>query len=336
MQKSAKIEPITQQVIVGLDIGNGWTKLVSNVGKSIVFQSLAAPVAAMGEGFMGTSARSPLVVNGTAWDAGYLPNETSHATVMGKGAAFHDAHHALFLEALYQLNQDRIDYLAVGLPSDQIGDPENSKKLKAKYAGNHDGVRGKSVYVDKVGVYEQPRGTARAFLEDHAGRFGNQTFLVVDPGYGSTDITRVRVAVGHDKSVRVRSDLSFSCWDAVSKVCVSAAETIQATQHTMTPTEISQALMGDGQVMLAGETFDVRPYVDGASNAVAQRLIASIREKIVSFDGIDVIVLTGGGASVFRRHFEAAFDTKVDVMSDSGLANARGFLLLAEGHAKKS
>jgi len=332
--QAANVQPITQTVIVGLDIGNGWVKLVSNVGDPIVFQSLAAPVSAMGDGFMGTSARSPIVIDGEAWDAGFFPNETDHVTVMGKGAAFHQAHHALFLEAIHRLGVDQIDFLAVGLPSDQIGDQDNRKKLQAKFSGVHQ-ARGKEIYVDQVGVYEQPRGTARAFLDDNAGRFGNQTFLVVDPGYGSTDVTRVRVAVGHDKSVRVRSDMSFSVWQAVSKVCDIAAETIQATDHMMTPSEISQAMFGDGRVVLAGEPFDVRPYVAGAANGVGNRLIAAIKSRLVSFDGVDIILLTGGGAKIFEPQFAEAFGRRVKVMKDSATANARGFLLLAQGHAKK-
>ena len=327
MKAQTNVQSLKQPVIVGLDIGNGHVKLVSNITSApIVFQSLAAPVEHTASGLTGEPIGDHVMIEGQAWKTAFPAHQSTYSHATHKGAALSNAHYALFLEALSRFNSD-IDIAAVGLTSDQIGDKQTRIALRERFSGLHV-VRGREIFVDKVGVFEQPIGTARQYIHENRHAIGNQTFLIVDIGYGTTDINRVRVSIDEDGVPVASTDFSMSEWLAVSQACEQAAHSLN---ETVTPTMISLALRQDGKVKKGQCAIEVRSHVEEATKLIGERLAASIKAKLRKMDDIDLVILTGGGASLFLNSLDLARPT--EVMPNSSLANAHGYVLLAKDHA---
>lgn len=319
---------LSQPVCAGIDIGNGFVNIVSSVSQPITFQSTAAPLATLGDSLQG-DAKQPVMVDSVPWVVGLPPRLIKHAQAIHKGGHFSDEHYALFLEAISRIGVD-IDVLVVGMTVDQASDRANVAKLKEKLKGAHP-VGGGEIFIDRVGVYPQPRGTARLFLEGLLENFADQTFLVIDIGEGTTDVNRLDAAIDDDGEIQVVADRESAMaeWIGVSKISEKVAS---ALDGKVSPADVSRALWKEQSVISAGgQEFDLAGMVEEAAKQTSAALATAIHSKVKSLDAVDVVLLTGGGAHVLGHHIAGRLGVNnAKIMPDAAMANARGFYLLAQ------
>lgn len=318
----------SQPVFAGVDLGHGWVKAATNVGKPFVFQSVAARRSDLPEIVTGQDSSSTVFIDGVPWAVGFSPDLVDSAQEIAVGAHFSDEHYALFLKALENIGCD-IDVLIVGMTVDQAADKGKVSSLKERFRGVHATSKGE-IFVDRVGAFPQPRGTGRLYLQSILNRVSNRSVLIVDIGEGTTDITRLFVTVNENKSVSLSSDrkTAMSEWMGVSTVSEAIAEEI----HCDTPALISRAIKnGDTEYRVVDQEYDLERLIAKHGASVGRRLASAIRTKLRTFDNIHLVILTGGGANVLGDHITCHFDAKkVIKMPSPAMANANGFLLMAQ------
>jgi hypothetical protein len=76
--------------------------------------------------------------------------------------------------------------------------------------------------------------------------------------------------------------------------------------------------------------IDLQPY-KARAEAVIERAIRALRNRVDVGQNIDEIVLAGGGSCYFLAPLQRAFpDRDIHVMKEPGTANVRGFNLLGK------
>lgn len=324
------ILPVAAPVLAGIDVGNGRVKVATNVAGSerFEFQSIAAPSATIGEAIHGAGADNRVIVDGTPWTVGLSPNAVDWKPSIHKGAHLSNAHYALYLAALKRIGRD-IDIAIVGMTVDQASDKEMVAKLKERLEGNHDGI-----YVDRVGIVPQPRGTTRLYIEEILDDIVEQSIAILDFGEGSFDANRVVVSVDDDGVPQIRIDpkASMAEWIGVYKASQSVAE---RTNGRLKPEQVSRALRLNQKIIrhVAGD-IEIGTMIDRAAAPLAEALAASVKTRMNGFDSVDMILMTGGGAYVFAEHMRALLGgMPCRIIKNAGRANAEGFLLLARDYA---
>lgn len=323
-------------LIAGFDAGHGTCKAVYSDGRpTVLFPSTASPATEVSVDFQGHRDQAPLGIEGREWYAGFPANAVGADQPIFKGAALSDAHHALFLEFLDRTGED-IDALAVGVPADQIIDKELRDGLKERMARTHD-VRGRKITVGRVGVYDQPRGSAWVYVESLKHKF-DHTALIIDTGQGTTDVTLVRISVGEDGRPHAGIDQksTHSLWLACRDVFERTAAMVKERDGcSVRPSTINSAFRRkDRAIGCRGKSLDITPYVEEAADVVTAELAERIRSHFRTLDGIDVLVLTGGGVHVCGAGYMAAFPEKtIQRLDKPEIANPLGFLGLAKAAA---
>lgn len=85
-----------------------------------------------------------------------------------------------------------------------------------------------------------------------------------------------------------------------------------------------------GSYSIGGREIEVQPY-RAEADAVIERAIRAMRNRIGAVDDIDEIVLVGGGGAYFLPELQRAFPKReIRVLKDPIFANVRGFQLLAK------
>jgi len=314
---------INQPVLAGIDVGNGMVKVATNsntaVGREFAFQSTAIAAERLGEGIAGTSDIKPVFVDGKPWVVGIPANASRNMSrAIHKGAHFSDEHYALFLEAIGRIGLN-IDIAVVGMTVDQIGE---ASRLKEKFQAEHR-AHGHHLNVARVGVYPQPRGTAELYLQT-VDDVSDQSILILDLGEGTTDVNLLSVATTDDGGVMITidPDSAMSEWIGVGKISETIAGDLRSN-----PAVISNHLYRQTANLKGRPLW---PLVERTAEPFAKELATLIKTNVRSLDDIDVILLTGGGAHVFGSHLKALFGERCVIMDDAGMANARGFLMMAE------
>lgn len=319
---------------VGYDNGNGFSKIFIPGRDPIVFQSTASPQEFMRDSVLGSIDRQPLIVDGEPWYAGIGADETDRPQAVHEGSALSMEHRALFLEALDRIDAD-IAALAMGVPTAQFADKDLIARIEAQYSGTHL-VRGREITVGKVGVFDQPIGTARAYVEEQHGKIGDQLMLLVDFGFGTTNVVMAALSTeagGITINVDRRTAQSF--WIGVSQVCEVIQSAVRADAGHKIPVASISGYLRDGRMSIrrGRHDIDLSPFVAEAVAHQASLIESQIKTQ---FRGVlpdaDLILATGGGARLFAKALEAMSDVPVEVMPDSQISNAKGYALLARDY----
>lgn len=87
---------------------------------------------------------------------------------------------------------------------------------------------------------------------------------------------------------------------------------------------------GRDSILLLGQRVDLKPYLQQASESLASVTSTAIQKSLrVESMSPDIVVLVGGGASLFQKSIQDAFPRlKVVTPKEPVLANARGFWLM--------
>jgi plasmid segregation protein ParM len=251
-----------------------------------------------------------------------------------------DQHLALLRGALYYMLKNAggrrdmvIRRLVVGLPLTTY--PTHRKALKARCVGVHhvdawDETR--RVTVEDVHVIPQPQGSLMNF-----GRNGgvDGLTLVVDVGGGTIDWYVATKKNANFQRSGAHAKGMLACAEAVAK----AADKPQWLDQYNVMHRIDLAIReGRDYFRAAGSEWPLAKYRN-AIHAPLEESLGKMMAKVNGTDDIDQIVITGGGATVFRNVIEerrADLVKRINVDRDPVYSNVRGFQLFGEYMAKRS
>lgn len=319
---------------VGLDIGYSLVKLAYGNGAAPQKQSIpvgAMPAAqnqsisvngaALGEGHR-------VLVNGQEWIAGIEPR--GMIQTMDESYPTTDEYRALFLSALDATNLNEIDALITGLPVSQFMDQEFRDRLAKSMVGTHYIRPGREVEVRRASVTPQPAGAyfaTRAHLRQQGQSLGEVT-LVVDAGHFSLDWVSF---IGG----KIQTGASHSTARAGEAVISRAAQLLsQEVNREVPKVRLERAIReGRSQVQFGQLQLSFQDAVATAADEVVAENLKAIRgslRQITQREGVDTLILAGGGAGWFEPALRKAFPTCVLVKApEPVMANAVGFWHLA-------
>jgi len=320
-----------QNSVVAIDIGYSNLKLAftGQDGQMNVqiYPSGSAPLSDMPKRIGGVDLRGGERVrlpNGEQW-VGAVSHRAPQTTarVLSPDYPETDAYLATFLAGLLRTGLKRVAVLVTGLPVSQFygRDGIAARRLKERLHGTHF-VGDAAVTVERVFVLPQPVGAFFAASEESKLEgVQSRRFLVVDPGYFSTDYVVV-------DSGSVRAKSSGSSVKATSRVLENAAAAINAAGGQVSRERLEEMIRnGETIGLINGEPKDVSGYVDAAAHKVAhdvaKEVLGAMRGET---DGFDQVVVGGGGAHLFAPALKRAFEgSKVVVVGEPVLANVRGY-----------
>lgn len=333
-------------IIVGLDVGYGNVKLsAGHIGEpawDLVMPAGAAPVELMPKKID----RTPDLKGG---ELVFLPVDNQVEKWVGGVDQLHvqnaarqtherytttKEYQALFLAALAKLGREKVDLLVTGLPVSQYygerGD-ELRKGLATLMKGRHSINDVATVEVAKVVVMPQAVGSffSVASQPEHRMLTADETMatLIVDIGFFSVDW-----AVMSGKSVREKSSSSSQL--AMSHIMEEAAKALgERLQRTVDRDKVELAWRkGQDVMVIGGEEVAFRSVIEEVAADVAGRVAGEILTSTRNErGGIDVVVVTGGGASLYLPAMKAALPkSKVIAQKDPVLGNARGYQMYGQ------
>lgn len=227
---------------------------------------------------------------------------------------------ALLRGALRMMNVPVIDLLVVGLPVALL--TLRKASLEKAMTGIHDVGGGKRVEVKKAMVMAQPQGALvyYATATNRLAGMKDQPSLVVDPGGRTFDWLVSR-------GMRLVQKKSHSLNRGVSDVLRAVASEISMEIGTryMDVDAIDEALRLERPLILHQRPYDL-VRLQRVVDKLAEQAVSSMMQWIDDPYSLRHIVLTGGGAWLFKRAVKAAFPKqKIQVLRDPMYANVRGF-----------
>ena len=225
-----------------------------------------------------------------------------------------------------------IDVLVLGLPLNTY--PKHHKALAERFTGQHViNDANDTLQIRSCHVYPQPLGSYASYILGLGQSQGKAPFaLSIDPGYNTVDWFVCQGMSAND----VRSGAVQRGMGAVLRAI--AEDMIKTHSFDATPVElvraIDRAMSTGSKLEIYGREFDLSDHM-AAGNEVIQEAAQAVKNSVGSGSDIDVIIMTGGGAELYRDVIQDKFPRhKVITLSSPALANVRGFHLLGEMLAK--
>jgi plasmid segregation protein ParM len=319
-------------MIVGIDIGYGYTKTCANDHQAI-FPSV-----------VGSYARSRFAL--TPDDYIVLSRENDKVLV-GQGAVeqsrfrhrledrnwiHSDEYMTLFHAALTESTKaTRCDVsLVTGLP---IAFYDDKDSLRVRLAKEHrirrEGFRSQVFNVGGCRVLPQPYGTLCSLAIDESGNVVDGGLLksrvgIVDAGSHTTNILSTLKAGDIEKET---GSVNMGAWDVVRAVrdaLEPVCRDLDLPDHDLADAIIAR------QVPYYGRRVNITEIVEAALAPFASQVIAVCGQLWDGGARLDTILITGGGAKligdVVKRHFYRHQDVRI--VQEPVFANCRGYLRL--------
>lgn len=316
-------------MIMGLDIGYSNLKVALGQGdgqpRQVLHPAGAAPADRMPERIGGDDDAIRVLVDDAPYAACVSPDRLENWNrVLHEDYPNTPSYRALYHAALLLCGQEAVQRVVTGLPVSQYQDRERRAALAAALRGEHRITPKRTVAVEEVQVVPQPVGgyLDLVWRADDPGLLDEARVLVLDPGFFSVDW--VLVAGGE-----VRHASSGTSHQAAS-VILERANRLLAEDHggRVGRERLEQALRrGHDRVLLFGRPVEIAPYLRQAARQVVPVAVEALREALRNeMDGIDVVVIGGGGAGFYEEAIRELFPrSRVVVPPEPVFANARGF-----------
>jgi len=300
-------------MVIGLDIGTGFVKAVS-AEKRVMFPSVYvqrynglwsddAPLEAVGE---------------KAIELMRYPNAEVYRPI--KEGRFQD-------KAVIALAADALKRLEVVPPAAAvIGVPWITPKIERERVRKI--LTGSDLF-HEVAIFPQPLGTV-AYM-------GFKSMVVVDIGQGTTDALAIEWVNGKPKYLG-----GFTDTVAFDTVIDIVKNDILRNFGLEVPDELIRDLLLGGveRIVAWGPSgrvtvrlADVEKTLEVAKERVSRRLAYRVKELLTSLppgvECINRVVVSGGGAYVFRKALEESLNADTDMPDDPVFANAIGFYKIA-------
>lgn len=331
--------------VAGIDVGFGNTKAVGGSlrdphPRSVVMPVGAAPIEQCdrhaGGGGYDLKGGTMVEIDGSPWVAGIDPMGLSKfERVIHQDYPSTNEYKALFIAALARLGLREVDCVYTGLPVSQFYGA-SSKELRTSIShaltGRHQVSAGHSIQVRKVRVVPQAAGAFMDAVDRNpalAERPGVRV-MVVDVGFYSVDY--VMMIEGG-----LREESSGSSVDATSVILAGAAQLITSKYKTAVSAQRLESVFRRGETRMAvgAEDVEIAPFLARAAEPVTERVFNAIRNDLRrERDAINAVVLTGGGAQLYKAAAEKVFGPRaVSIGRDPVMANAMGFYMAARNYA---
>ncbi len=268
-------------------------------------------------------------------DIRFAMSGNQETEVLDRDFALSDAYRARLFGALNymapRLPENTIDFLVLGLPLTTY--TKHSRDLAAMYTGTLQISPTRSVTVGKCLVVEQPVGSYLQYLnEKQIDAAAAPTALVVDPGYNTVDWY---VCEGFVANTTISSAIERGM-----SACIRAiAKSLSKNLHGNVPESelvraVDKALQSNlAAVRLFGNDVDLAPHID-AGRHVLDEAAQAIRNLVGAGASIETIILTGGGATMYRDAIQDKFPHHpIHILHETTLANVRGFHVFGESMA---
>ena len=319
------------QCVAGIDIGYRNTKVLFASGgqspKSFCFPSLALPALdSMGTG-LELDKRDTVIVQ---VDDEVLEVGPDIELALGPHSAFvlHNdyiktpTHMALFRGALAYIGKSKIDVLVVGLPVNHI--ETHAQTLIKRLQGKHPVPGVGEVVIEKVRVVPQPFGTmvdqSRHEIENADSQ---HRVLILDPGFFTLDWVTLQ---GQKHLPRYTGSFPAGVSHALDTLarCLSRELGEVVEDLAMVDRGVTR-----GYWTIYNKKIPLSRYLD-TYHKVLEPGLQAIKRQFGSEQSIQRILLSGGGASLYKPLVAATFPRlPLVVVEDPVMSNARGFLELA-------
>lgn len=225
-----------------------------------------------------------------------------------------------------------IKHLVLGLPLTTY--QEHRERLQSRVIGEHllpDATQADSyrrITVENCSVIVQPQGALvnygnlnRRIYEDHFS-------MVVDAGGGTLDwfVTRGRSPNWQRSGAYNRSMLacSYAVTDKIDRGWRDNFDVIERIDRAICEKRES--------FTVSGRSYRLSDY-ESDITAVLKESVDRMQAKVVSFDGLDTILFTGGGGALFYEYFRNRFPHLIHIMhidEEPLYSNVKGFQLAGE------
>lgn len=318
-------------VTAGIDIGYSNLKVVigdfSTGPRVMIRPGGACPLENVAQAIQ--QGRNPpylgVTVRDQPWAAAMDPEHCQHwERELTPDFPFSDPYLALYHAALLQTGEPRLGRVVTGLPVNQYLNTTLRKSLVERLQGKHRVQKNLVVEVQEVIVLPQPVGAYLDLVRSglHLDLIEQGRVLVIDPGFFSVDWVALERGA-------IRQSSSGTSLEAVSRVPeLAAADLAQNTRVNPGINRLERALREQrNRALLNGEQIDIRPAMGNAAATAAAQAIKLMQQNLRSLDiKADLILLTGGGATLFYPAIREAFPhLTIHVPIDPVAANAIGF-----------
>jgi plasmid segregation protein ParM len=322
--------------VFAVDVGYGNTKYAYRAANGAVttaiFPSLAPLAAsrrlsAYGESVFPARKIAKIMVEGIEYEIG--PDVPITAAYGNPGRALTDNYAstdnyaALLFGAIHFAGVTHIERLVLGISVYNVG--TYSAALKQQFVGEHDFGHGR-VMVEKVMVIPQPFGSLVLAASARSGGFPpDDAHLLVDVGYFTTDWV-------YANGFTVDDHRSGGIPGGASQVCRRIANLISRDEGQQVDDieRIDKALREKTPFSLYGRDIDLAPYLELTAPIIAD-VATQIRNNVGSLSAVRSIILSGGGAALYRAAIRRAFPrVAIELIDSPCVANVRGFLLAGE------
>lgn len=324
---------------VGLDIGYSSVKVAYGTGglpdtlRLPVGAGLASTCATTLDGKPQIGNGRLVLVNGVEWVAAVETERLREsAQIMDPDYPWSDEYRALYYAALDMIDVPVIDHLVTGLPVSQFRDGVSRDRLTKLFQGRHYISENRCIEVKNVKVVPQPVGAYASYaLDSSRGKVEprldeSMSVLIVDSGHYSLDWVLHRLGW--------QLDSSGSTTSAGDVVVRRAAERLSRDLGRVVSYKnlLKAVMIGGKPLVVAGKEVDFWPAIRDEAESIVRMNLNALRGSVrgAAQDGLDLVLVAGGGTSLFREALANAFDgTPVVPVPDSVLANARGFYVYA-------
>ncbi|HDX9701730.1 TPA: ParM/StbA family protein [Bacillus thuringiensis] len=366
---------MTNLLIIGLESANSFSKSFSNAKKNgygLKYYNTASEILDKHESIASNALSNVFTVNVNDKDRKYKVGSAEGTTSSGQSSIkYNEQYKTETLITIYRHieamnNQDSIVKVVavIGLPTVHYRNEEIEKQIEGLLLNQKHIVNGRVFEIVDLDFFLQPLGTFYSLIFDHRtlelNRRSKQLlderykFLVVDPGFGTLDLTVVQGSEKIDEH-----SAKYAMGYVINRVKQKAIEKNPSFKSlNMQPLEIdrqiSEAIKNDEQRIEIGQgvhKVDVTEIVKEEFNELAKKIVKEMDLPEYSFDQFEGIVLTGGTSIALQEDFEKLDDSRFIYVQkefeekftqeeydgekpDAQLANAIGYYIQACSNAE--
>lgn len=327
--------------VIAVDVGYGNIKRAVGRADEIpridVWPACAIPVADAGIDLFDKAKPADVIVAGTPWYVGLDPEDnaegfqTLHRDYVGSPAWLAQLHYALTrlpapesrLGAASRAEHP-IDRLILGLPVEDWQDRHARDHLVGiAYKALAD--TGYAAAQSVIQPMPQPLGAYVSANLNAEGSLTEHNTLVVDPGYNTLDWTLF------SRGKLKREGTGTTRHGGVARI----VESVRRRLHETDGANVSEGRIRDalnridtgGEILVWGEKRDCSEMMKAARDDVVSRALTNLKRSLqINAEGIDDVVLTGGGASLYRDAITKMFPrTHLHQSENTVSANVFGF-----------
>lgn len=246
-------------------------------------------------------------------------------------------------------SEHEIIKMCTGLPASLSQRDDIIKKMKRNLKGEYEVIINyngqeqiKTFNITDVIIVSQPLGTLwyRMYNKDGSLKSDDQSikymkFLIIDPGYGTTDLIELSAAkgLGNNKTLSfAMSDYIADLYNAIEKEYPDS----RLSAAIENPYELDELLLNSDVLVLPRGKFKVGHIKERLQTEMALKIKNALDKFGYNFEIYHEIILTGGGGKTLEKAIRKVFnnDPRIILIDDPIMANAQGFYIIARQYFK--